>query len=68
MTFYENVKENLTTQMYELEALQSVYPEELVVGDHGILADINHFIEFPQDELPRRLEYVIQISENEVRL
>lgn len=68
MTFYENIKENLTTQIYELEALQSVYPEELIVADHGIVADINHFIEFPQEELPQRLEYVIKISENEVRL
>ncbi|XP_047354189.1 RWD domain-containing protein 2A [Vespa velutina] len=64
MTFYENIKENLTTQIYELEVLQSAYPEELVVSDHGILADINHFIEFPQEEPPRRLEYIIKISEN----
>ncbi|XP_015188648.1 PREDICTED: RWD domain-containing protein 2A [Polistes dominula] len=64
MSLYENIKENLTAQIYELEALQSVYPEELVIADQGILADINNFIEFPQ-ELPQRLEYSIKISENE---
>lgn len=68
MSLYENIKENLTTQIYELEALQSVYPKELVVADHGTLADINSFIESPQEDLPQRLEYTINISENEVRL
>lgn len=67
MSLYENTKENLTTQIYELEALQSVYPEELVIADQGILADINNFIEFPQ-ELPQRLEYSIKISENEATI
>lgn len=65
MSLYENIKENLTTQIYELEALQSVYPKELVVADHGTLADINSFIESPQEDLPQRLEYTINISENE---
>ncbi|KAK2582295.1 hypothetical protein KPH14_004636 [Odynerus spinipes] len=65
MSLYENIKENLTTQIYELEALQSIYPEELVIADHGILADINSFIESPQEEIPQRLEYAINISKNE---
>ncbi|KAI4502620.1 hypothetical protein M0802_002532 [Mischocyttarus mexicanus] len=68
MSLYEDVKENLSAQIYELEALQSVYPEELVIADQGILADINNFIEIPQETLPQRLEYSIKISENEATI
>ncbi|XP_050493193.1 RWD domain-containing protein 2A isoform X3 [Bombus huntii] len=45
----------------ELETLQSIYPKELRITDHGVLADINEFIKNPMQELPRRLEYSIEI-------
>lgn len=57
-----DVKENLMTQIFELEALQSVYPKELSVSDHGNLADINDFIAGNRKEVPQRLEYEIEIS------
>ncbi|KOC64432.1 RWD domain-containing protein 2A [Habropoda laboriosa] len=64
MSTYEEINENLTAQICELEALQSVYPKELVITDHGVLADINNFIKNPMQELPQRLEYSIGISMN----
>ncbi|KAJ8676501.1 hypothetical protein QAD02_012288 [Eretmocerus hayati] len=57
-----DVKENLMTQILELESLQSVYPTELSVSDHGNLADINDFISGSSPELPQRLEYEVEIT------
>lgn len=62
MSTCKKLIENLTAQIFELEALQSVYPEELVITDHGVLADINKFIENPTREIPHRLEYSIKLS------
>ncbi|XP_076758150.1 RWD domain-containing protein 2A [Xylocopa sonorina] len=64
MSTNEEISENFTAQICELEALQSVYPKELVITDHGVLADINEFIRNPKQELPQRLEYAIEISLN----
>lgn len=60
------VTENLTAQVNELQALQSVYPSELVVADYGVLADINEYIECSDREPPRWLEYAITIPLNGV--
>lgn len=56
------LRENLTAQTYELEALQSVYPKELSVAYQGILADINNFVTGESEEIPQRLEYSIDVS------
>lgn len=64
---HEEVNENLAAQICEMEALQSVYPQELVIADHGVLADINDFIKNPEQERPQRLEYSIELSMNGVR-
>ncbi|KZC08873.1 RWD domain-containing protein 2A [Dufourea novaeangliae] len=64
MSTYNEILENLTAQICELEALQSVYPKELRIGDHGVLADINEFIKNPSEELPQKLEYSIELSLN----
>ncbi|KAL6265403.1 hypothetical protein P5V15_002199 [Pogonomyrmex californicus] len=64
MSTPEEVTESLTTQVNELQALQSVYPTELTVADHGVLADINEYIECPDRDLPRWLEYAITIPLN----
>ncbi|XP_020292043.1 RWD domain-containing protein 2A [Pseudomyrmex gracilis] len=64
MSSPEEMAENLTTQINELQALQSVFPTELVVADHGILADINEYIEHPNRDPPRWLEYSIAIPLN----
>lgn len=61
MSTYEETSENLAAQVCELEALQSVYPKELAIADHGVLADINHFINNPMQQLPRRLEYSVEL-------
>lgn len=66
MSTVEEVTENLTAQVNELQALQSVYPTELVVADYGILADINEYIEHPDRDPPRWLEYSIAIPLNGV--
>ncbi|CAK9818045.1 RWD domain-containing protein 2A [Anthophora quadrimaculata] len=68
MSTYKKTNENLTAQIYELEMLQSVYPKELVITDHGILADINDFIKNPMQELPQKLEYSIEISLNGITI
>lgn len=68
MSTYEEIKVNLTAQVCELEMLQSIYPKELAITDHGVLADINEFIKDPMLELPRRLEYTIEIPLNNVSL
>lgn len=68
MSTYEEIKENLTTQVCELETLQSIYPKELRITNHGVLADINEFIKNPMQELPRRLEYSIEIPLDNVSL
>ncbi|XP_012532714.1 RWD domain-containing protein 2A [Monomorium pharaonis] len=61
----QEVTENLTAQVNELQALQSVYPTELTVADHGVLADINEYIEHPDDRNPPRwLEYAVAIPLN----
>ncbi|KYN06037.1 PREDICTED: RWD domain-containing protein 2A [Cyphomyrmex costatus] len=65
MSTPEEVIESLTAQVNELQALQSVYPTELTVMDHGVLADINKYIEFPNHEPPRWLEYAIAVSMND---
>lgn len=62
MSITPDTKENLATQIFELEALQSVYPKELSISDHGNLADINDFVAGNQSETPQRLEYDIEIS------
>ncbi|XP_076653292.1 RWD domain-containing protein 2A isoform X1 [Halictus rubicundus] len=64
MTTYEEIRENLAAQICELEALQSVYPKELHITDHGILADINEFIKNSTEELPQQLEYSIDLPVN----
>ncbi|KAK9305652.1 hypothetical protein QLX08_003424 [Tetragonisca angustula] len=64
MSTYEEIKENLAIQISELEVLQSIYPKELVVADHGVLADINEFVKNPMQEMPQRLEYSVQIPMN----
>ncbi|XP_078042108.1 RWD domain-containing protein 2A [Augochlora pura] len=64
MTTYDEIRNNLTVQIYEVEALQSVYPKELHIADNGILADINEFIKNPTEELPQQLEYSIDLSVN----
>ncbi|XP_012224339.1 RWD domain-containing protein 2A [Linepithema humile] len=64
MSTVEEVTENLTAQVNELQALQSVYPTELVVADYGVLADINEYIEHPNRDPPRWLEYSIAIPLN----
>jgi len=66
MSTPKEMTENLTAQINELQALQSVYPTELVVADHGILADINAYIECSDQNLPRWLEYTIAIPLNGV--
>lgn len=62
MTTKVDIVENLTAQIQELEALQSVYPNELSITNHGILADINDFIKSNSEELPQRLEYSLKIA------
>ncbi|XP_014209214.1 RWD domain-containing protein 2A [Copidosoma floridanum] len=62
MSIVSNIKVNLETQIVELEALQSVYPEELSICDHGNLADINDYIAGKIQEVPQRLEYDIKVS------
>lgn len=57
-----DARENLETQMFELEALQSVFPKELSIFDQGNLADINNFTSGIQSKIPHRLEYEIEIS------
>lgn len=64
MSMPEELTENLAAQICELEALQSVYPQELVIADHGVLADINDFIKNPAEERPQRLEYSLELSMN----
>lgn len=64
MSTLGEMTENLTAQVNELQALQSVYPNELVVADYGVLADINEYIEHPDRESPRWLEYAIAIPLN----
>ena len=64
MSMDEEVNENLAAQICELEALQSVYPQELIIADHGVLADINDFIKNPAQERPQRLEYSLELSMN----
>lgn len=59
-------RENLTNQIVELETLQSVYPDELTILDHGILADINEFIDGKHDILPQSLEYSVKVIAPEV--
>ena len=68
MSTYEEIKENLMIQISELEVLQSIYPKELVVADHGVLADIKEFIENPMQEMPQRLEYSVEIPLSNVRV
>ncbi|KAK0159011.1 hypothetical protein PV328_009943 [Microctonus aethiopoides] len=55
------LRENLTNQIVELETLQSVYPDELTILDHGILADINEFIDGKHDIVPQSLEYSVKV-------
>ncbi|XP_076236831.1 RWD domain-containing protein 2A isoform X1 [Calliopsis andreniformis] len=61
----EEINKNLTAQILELEALQSVYPEELTVADHGVLADINDFIGNPTRNIPHHMEYSIKLPMND---
>ncbi|XP_046623895.1 RWD domain-containing protein 2B [Neodiprion virginianus] len=53
--------ENYQAQIAELEALQAIYPDELTVIDHGILADINNFILDIHSDVPHPLEYIVTI-------
>ncbi|EFN77386.1 RWD domain-containing protein 2A [Harpegnathos saltator] len=64
MSTSQQVMENLTAQVNELQALQSVYPTELAVADYGVLADINSYIECSDRDPPRWLEYAITIPLN----
>lgn len=64
----KKIREHMSIQIGELEALQSVFPDELTVTDHGNLADINEFIDEKHDTLPQRLEYTIKISNSQVRI
>ncbi|XP_053989182.1 RWD domain-containing protein 2A [Hylaeus anthracinus] len=60
----EEIRQNLSKQVCELEVLESVYPKELTIADHGTLADINDFIQNPKQDLPQRLEYSIELPIN----
>lgn len=62
MSDVEKIRDCLTTQVVELETLQSVYPDELVISDHGTLADINEFISGNNNGILGRLEYSIKIT------
>ena len=62
MCTHEEIIENLTAQVSELETLQSVYPKEIVITDHGVLADIHDFLKNPTQDFPHRLEYSVKIS------
>lgn len=62
MSTFKEIREKLESQICELEALQSVYPEELTIADHGNLADVNEFVSGNCDSLPSKLEYSIQIT------
>ncbi|XP_015595951.1 RWD domain-containing protein 2A [Cephus cinctus] len=62
MSLSTELIENLTAQVLELEALQAVYPKELVIADYGVLADINNYIAGSNVEIPQKLEYCIEIS------
>ena len=66
MSIVTDTKENLATQIFELEALQSVYPKELSISDQGNLADINDYIAENHTIIPQRLEYDIEISSPKV--
>lgn len=68
MSTFEQIKENLSAQICELETLLSIYLNELIISDHGVLADINEYIENSTQKLPRKLEYSIELSLNSVRL
>jgi len=61
MSIISDIKINLETQIIELEALQSVYPQELSVCNHGTLADINDYVAGNCEKIPQRLEYEIKI-------
>ncbi|OAD52821.1 RWD domain-containing protein 2A [Eufriesea mexicana] len=64
MSTFEQINENLSAQVCELEALLSVYPKELIISDHGVLADINEYIKNFTQKLPRKLEYSVELSLN----
>ncbi|XP_071554331.1 RWD domain-containing protein 2A-like [Temnothorax nylanderi] len=61
MSTPKEMTETLTAQVNELQALQSVYPSELTVADYGVLADITEYIERPDRDPPRWLEYAIAV-------
>lgn len=63
MSVNEKKVENYQAQVAELEALQSIYPDELTIMDHGVLADINNFISGIYTEISLPLEYVLTISD-----
>lgn len=56
------IKENLESQLSELEALQSMYtPTELRVEDLNVLADINAFVDGRTPDLPAYLDLTINL-------
>lgn len=62
-----DIRETLEIQINELEALQSVYPKELTISNHGNVADINDFIAGNTNVKPLQLKYEIEISLDEVK-
>ncbi|XP_012268251.2 RWD domain-containing protein 2A isoform X1 [Athalia rosae] len=62
MSMNEKTMENYQAQVTELEALQSIYPNEISIVDHGVLADMNNYVSGTATETPQLLEYVVTIS------
>ncbi|XP_043267375.1 RWD domain-containing protein 2B [Venturia canescens] len=62
MSTLNEIREKVEAQLCELEALQSVYPKELTIADHGNLADLNEFVSGKRAAPPLRLEYTIEIT------
>ncbi|XP_044255132.1 RWD domain-containing protein 2A [Tribolium madens] len=57
------IKENLESQLSELETLQSMYnPGELRVEDLNVLADINAFVDGRTSDLPAYLDLTLNLS------
>lgn len=57
------IRENLSTQLSELETLQSMFynPGELRVEDLNVLAHVNIFVDYRTEELPPYLDLAINL-------
>lgn len=67
MSEIEKRIENYQAQIAELEALQSIYPDELSIDDHGVVADINNYVSGSCADIPPPMEYVVTIPDLKVR-